>query len=233
MLAWAFRCTPVLSSVLLLIVTYSAFQGPLDGGRSFYTKPRCRTSECWKPLSFSQLIYIAYTLMMHLQLLIYGPQLCISLHWLTRNIKAVRECRIARNITSKQTPKSTDGDVYTDSGYTSDDSLTSASDVAITLPDQPTAEDNVLHAIILPNYMEDLDTLKETLSVLATHSRAPQQYEVCLFFRWKRFVLVRSRLPIRALEISAVKPHPIPQLPLLTRPSRSTSQWKRKSLVAG
>jgi len=179
MLAWAFRCTPVLSSLLLLVVTYSAFQEPYDGARSFYTRPRCHTIECWKPLSFSQLIYIAYTLMMHLQLLVYGPQLCISLHWLTRNIKAVRECRIARNMTSKQFSKASDGDVYTDSGYTSDDSLTSASDVAITLPDQPTAEDNVLHAIIVPNYMEDMDTLKETLSVLATHSRAQQQYEVC------------------------------------------------------
>jgi len=82
-------------------------------------------------------------------------------------------------MTSKQSSKSNDGDVYTDSGYTSDDSLTSASDVAITLPDQPTAEDNVLHAIIVPNYMEDTDTLKETLSVLATHSKAQQQYEVC------------------------------------------------------
>jgi hypothetical protein len=115
---------------------------------------------------------------MHLQLLIYGPQLCISLHCLTRNIKAVRDCRIARNLTTKQT-KSSDVDSHTDSGYTSDDSLTSASDVVITLPDQPSSEDSAWHAIILPNYMEELDTLRETLSVLASHARASQQYEVC------------------------------------------------------
>lgn len=177
MLAWAFRCTPVLSSALLLLVTYSAFQEPGDSSPSFYTKPRCYTRECWKPLTVSQLIFIAYTLLMHLQLLIYGPQLCISLHWLTRNVKAVRDCRIARNLMAKSN-KSSDVDFYTDSGYTSDDSLTSGSDFAITLPYQPTAEDNVVHAIILPNYMEELDTLKETLSVLATHPRAQQQYEV-------------------------------------------------------
>ena len=178
MLTWALRCIPVLSSVLLFVVAYSAFQEPSDSSPSFYTKPGCYSLDCWKPLSLSQYVYIAYALLMHLQLLIYGPQLCISLHWLTRNIKAVRDCRIARTLTSKMT-KSSDVDFHTDSGYTSDDSLTSGSDVAITLPDQPTSEDCVVHTIILPNYMEELDTLRETLSVLASHARASQQYEVC------------------------------------------------------
>jgi hypothetical protein len=178
MLTWALRCIPVLSSVLLFVVTYSALQEPSDSSTSFYTKPGCYSPNCWKPLSLSQYIYVVYTLLMHLQLLIYGPQLCISLHWLTRNIKAIRDCRISRTLTSKQT-KPSDVDINTDSGYTSDDSLTSGSDIAITLPDQTTTENSVVHAIILPNYMEELDTLRETLSVLASHARASQQYEVC------------------------------------------------------
>lgn len=178
MLTWTLRCTPVLSSVLLLLVTYFALQEPGDSSPSFYTKPGCYSPDCWKPLSLSQHIYLAYILLMHLQLLIYGPQLCLSLHWLSRNIKAVRDCRIARNLTAKQI-KPSDVDFQTDSGYMSDDSLTSASDVAITLPDQPTSEDSVVHAIILPNYMEELDTMRDTLSVLASHARASQQYEVC------------------------------------------------------
>lgn len=178
MLTWVVRCTPVLSSVLLLLIIYSALQEPDDSSPSFYTKPGCYSPNCWKPLSLSQHIYVAYTILMHLQLLIYGPQLCISLHWLTRNIKAVRDCRIARNLTAKQT-KPSEVDFNMDSGYMSDDSLTSASDVAITLPDQPASEDSVVHTIILPNYLEELDTLRETLSVLASHARSSQQYEVC------------------------------------------------------
>jgi hypothetical protein len=39
-------------------------------------------------------------------------------------------------------------------------------------------EDLVLHAIILPNYKEDMDTLKETLEVLASHPQAKSSYEV-------------------------------------------------------
>lgn len=36
----------------------------------------------------------------------------------------------------------------------------------------------ILHAIILPNYKEDMDTLRETLDILASHSQASSSYEV-------------------------------------------------------
>jgi len=39
-------------------------------------------------------------------------------------------------------------------------------------------EDSIIHAIILPNYMEDIGTLRETLEVLASHRKAKLQYEV-------------------------------------------------------
>jgi hypothetical protein len=39
-------------------------------------------------------------------------------------------------------------------------------------------EDSIIHAIILPNYMEDIETLRETLEVLASHRKAKLQYEV-------------------------------------------------------
>ncbi|KAJ1554584.1 hypothetical protein HK405_004625 [Cladochytrium tenue] len=40
--------------------------------------------------------------------------------------------------------------------------------------------DDVNHVIVVPNYKENLDTLCETLDVLASHSRALTQYRVCL-----------------------------------------------------
>ncbi|KAJ3043586.1 hypothetical protein HDV00_004687 [Rhizophlyctis rosea] len=40
--------------------------------------------------------------------------------------------------------------------------------------------EHVTHIIILPNYKEDIDTLRETLDVLASHTRAVTQYRVCL-----------------------------------------------------
>ncbi|KAJ3410902.1 hypothetical protein HDV05_003033 [Chytridiales sp. JEL 0842] len=40
--------------------------------------------------------------------------------------------------------------------------------------------DHLVHVIILPNYKEEVDTLCETLDVLASHERALTQYKVCL-----------------------------------------------------
>ena len=45
-------------------------------------------------------------------------------------------------------------------------------------PDQPL--EPVIHAIILPSYKEDIDTLRETLSVLASHFLAKPTYDVSL-----------------------------------------------------
>ncbi|KAJ3023355.1 hypothetical protein HKX48_003466 [Thoreauomyces humboldtii] len=40
--------------------------------------------------------------------------------------------------------------------------------------------EHVTHVVILPNYKEEMDTLCETLDVLASHSRAVTQYKICL-----------------------------------------------------
>ncbi|KAF5660967.1 glycosyl transferase gt-a type structural fold [Fusarium heterosporum] len=44
----------------------------------------------------------------------------------------------------------------------------------------PGACDNVVHAIIIPNYKEESDTLRETLDVLASHPQAHYSYDVYL-----------------------------------------------------
>jgi hypothetical protein len=38
--------------------------------------------------------------------------------------------------------------------------------------------ESVIHAIILPSYKEDLETMKETISVLASHVLAKSSYDV-------------------------------------------------------
>ncbi|KAH6578858.1 hypothetical protein BASA50_000115 [Batrachochytrium salamandrivorans] len=40
--------------------------------------------------------------------------------------------------------------------------------------------DDVMHVVIIPNYKEEMDTLCETLEVLASHSHALAQYKICL-----------------------------------------------------
>ncbi|KAJ3361846.1 hypothetical protein HDU91_003703 [Kappamyces sp. JEL0680] len=40
--------------------------------------------------------------------------------------------------------------------------------------------DSILHVIIIPNYKEEMDTLCETLDVLASHETATTRYKICL-----------------------------------------------------
>ena len=42
------------------------------------------------------------------------------------------------------------------------------------------SRENIIHAVVIPNYKEDLDTLKETLDVLASHPNASTSYDVSL-----------------------------------------------------
>ncbi|PTD12449.1 hypothetical protein FCULG_00003747 [Fusarium culmorum] len=44
----------------------------------------------------------------------------------------------------------------------------------------PGANDNVIHVIIIPNYKEEIETLRETLDVLASHPQAHYSYDVYL-----------------------------------------------------
>lgn len=46
------------------------------------------------------------------------------------------------------------------------------------VPDPETGIDRVIHAIIIPNYKEEMDTLRETLDVMASHPLARDTYDV-------------------------------------------------------
>ena len=66
-------------------------------------------------------------------------------------------------------------------GYEESVSSDSSDSMALsTLNDDEWDEEPLVHAIILPNYKEDLDTLRETLDVLACHPQASSSYEVGL-----------------------------------------------------
>jgi hypothetical protein len=93
-----------------------------------------------------------------------------------------------------------------ESGY--DDSMSSDfSESEIELSTESEYEDEPLvHAIILPNYKEDMDTLRETLEVLASHLLASSSYEV-------RNIRLRTSLGVANIFLS-----------------RYTWQWKPEKL---
>lgn len=64
---------------------------------------------------------------------------------------------------------------------------------------------SIIHAIVIPNYKEELDTLRETLEVLACQQNARNQYDVSLFAPATPLVQLKLIfLPISAPKFSGI-----------------------------
>jgi hypothetical protein len=140
-------------------------------------------------MKFAQKIFVGYLILVHLNMFGFTVRLCFSLlgFW--------RQARMSLQHTHFQGYKKQNAEHISDSTYASsissasfDDSFSAPlspryADVDIySLKDQyftpATPNDELIHAIIVPNYCEDMHTLFTTLSVLASHPRARTQYEV-------------------------------------------------------
>jgi hypothetical protein len=187
MLPWLYRCAPALSGFALIGLVLLAFRpsrpavnvSGTAGDHSAWEG--CSSSvlsfACAKSLRFSQMLFIFYYSYAHLSMFLFVPQLSIAIWQTTKGLAAVGKKRRFGDSSSSSSM------VYSDSGYSSDlsDEISSngypRSPSSITKADLP-LEDRILHAIIVPNYMEELDTLRETLGVFAAHDRARYQYDV-------------------------------------------------------
>ncbi|PMD18508.1 hypothetical protein NA56DRAFT_672343 [Hyaloscypha hepaticicola] len=125
----------------------------------------------------SQLVLVYYTIFVHVLGLLFPIRLCWAVKSMTTNLKrtqiqAAPLRKLAKRIQFRHSKS--------ESGY--EDSLSSdysESDVEVSTESE--YEDELLvHAIILPNYKEEMDTLRETLEVLASHQLARSSYEIYL-----------------------------------------------------
>lgn len=127
----------------------------------------CTSNSIWigpqdSSLNVAQQIFLIYTVFVHTNLLAFAVRLSCSLWYTIRQTKQVLNRRPSSPFREPVSPTQK-------------------------IPD-PTVfeiEDEVVHAIILPNYGEDLHTLRTTLNVLASHPRASSQYEVYLAMEQK------------------------------------------------
>ncbi|KAK3078183.1 hypothetical protein LTS18_008228, partial [Coniosporium uncinatum] len=168
MFGWLYRCAPGLSLIIIVFFIIDAFSAPAPAlvdcsfSNSFLTfpAPNVLLRRCVAGMTLSQIFLVSYTLICHLVLVMFGMRLSWSLYHVTTNIKRVRKARIMGIDTMH--PKAQHLDLER---YGREDTGTKAQEI--------------VHAIIIPNYMEDVGTLKTTLAVLASHPRACQ-YEIYL-----------------------------------------------------
>lgn len=182
MLRWASRCLPGFSIISLVVVIFLAFSGrvtlPLCNGFFPPAPPLAPNSPTTdtppSPLNVAQRVFMIYSIIVHLNMLGFTMRLCWAL------VRVIKETKLAlqrRASTFTRTSHASLKSNRAHYAYSPAVQLRKYPDTSVVILDEMEDEE-VVHAIILPNYCEDMDTLQTTLRVLACHPRARSQYEV-------------------------------------------------------
>jgi len=146
------------------------------GGKKYHRHHRAE-------MTTSQLVFVYYTLFVHVLGLLFPMRLV----WATRSMisnlrKAISQPLYQARPASSQTGKAGESiSVYEDSLSSADCSGSESEEMELSLSTSTESEwedGPLLHAIIIPNYKEELDTLRETLDIFASHAQASSSYEV-------------------------------------------------------
>jgi hypothetical protein len=181
MIRWLSRCIPGLSTLFLIALLVFAFgdvEAPQRLPLQISQEEKCHLQSLANfdlsphRLRFSQQIFILYTLLVHIDTALFAVRLFFSIIVVKKKIRAtlLRRDDLPSGFYSEGILNHTD---------TQELNLRPSRRDSITVKlDQSSSAIEVIHAIVLPNYQEDIDTMRMTLAVLATHPRAATHYEV-------------------------------------------------------
>ncbi|TAQ86661.1 hypothetical protein B7494_g5022 [Chlorociboria aeruginascens] len=146
------------------------FQAPheIHHGKSGQKPPKGHLGD---DLTYAQFVFVCYTMVAHTFAFLFPIRLCWSVQGMTKRLQSVSQKR-KNSLELKSVPqlKKSHAD------YSDDETFSSY----YTETDSEEGYAPIVHAIILPNYKEDLDTLRETLDVLACHALASSSYDIYL-----------------------------------------------------
>ena len=180
---WVCRCIPGLSLLLWIFVCWQA----LSRTPVFFRGNNPDAEYDWQHLNAWEIIYIVYSVGAHLCACVLFP---LRLNWsVWHMIDEVRlskyeAAEVMRPYAESEASSSVDDKVSLLSFTPSNASM--ASDGTASRGGTPKVgnfeevAESVIHAIILPSYKEDIDTMRETLAVLASHVLAKSSYDVSL-----------------------------------------------------
>ncbi|KAI1845255.1 hypothetical protein JX265_005409 [Neoarthrinium moseri] len=135
----------------------------------------------WWTLGFAY-----YCLFIHILVFLFPIRACWSIFDITRTLKKTARSKALRDIKLSHRRRGSSTSLSSSETLTSSrDGSTTSSEAGDLEIEQYTdgdslAIDNVVHAIIIPNYKEEVDTLRETLDVLASHPQARHSYDIYL-----------------------------------------------------
>lgn len=180
-LSWCIQRVANLSLVALLCLMFLAFwcdrpapRQPDDSQGASRRAGKGRHHHFRPQITNSQLALVYYTLFVHVLGLLFPIRLCYAVRSMIKNLRIQQQAPQPRKRLAKIQFRTTESESGCEDSTSSD-----FSESEIELSTESEYEDDPLvHAIILPNYKEDMDTLRETLEVLASHQLASSSYEV-------------------------------------------------------
>ncbi|OAA73165.1 hypothetical protein ISF_00066 [Cordyceps fumosorosea ARSEF 2679] len=189
--AWFSRRVGGLSLIALLILTYWVLSHEYTAARRLIAPdssdktPASRFSYGAGIWSYA---FAYYSLFVHFLVFIAPIRACMAVCDITACLRkdarlhAIRDYKMHRPRRESQTSISSSETLTTERLSISASSVEPMSDIELSSmseSEEPTA-DSVIHAIIIPNYKEEIDTLRESLEVLACHPHAAMTYDVYL-----------------------------------------------------
>ncbi|RYP90617.1 hypothetical protein DL770_003284 [Monosporascus sp. CRB-9-2] len=196
LLNWCSRRVGGLAMLGTLFLSYWVITKEAQATRYRYsympTKDSLSSSTAGNPVAEGagnwSVVFAYYCLFIHVLVFMFPLRSCYSTLDLTRNLqkmaksKAIRDFKLSHQRRGSSTSLSS-SETLTSSrdGSSVSASSSEAGDLETELYTDADADAHrVIHAIIIPNYKEEVDTLRETLDVLASHPQARDTYDVYL-----------------------------------------------------
>lgn len=127
-------------------------------------------------------VFAYYCLLIHVLVAAFPLRSCYAVVDMTRTLKKTAHSKALQNLKFAHRRRGSSTSLSSSETLTSSHGSSTSSeagDLDVELYTDADGEtDRVLHAIVIPNYKEELDTLRETLDVLGCHPQARNSYDV-------------------------------------------------------
>lgn len=188
--SWCTRRVGGLSFIALIILCYYVISSELGSitedkvsqghhhGTGHYRRPQDETGKAgnWT------LFFAYYSLLIHTFVFIFPMRACWAVEDLTRSIKKVALNKQLNDFKSSHSRRLSSTSLSSAETLTLSQASSASSEAGdIELgyyTDADVEQEKILHAILIPNYKENIDDLRETLDVLASHPQARSTYDV-------------------------------------------------------
>lgn len=127
-------------------------------------------------------IFAYYCLFIHVLVAAFPVRSCYAVIDMTRTLRKSAHSKALQNLKFAHRRRGSSTSLSSSETLTSSHASSASSEAgdldAELYTDADGESDRVIHAVVIPNYKEELDTLRETLDVLGCHPQARNSYDV-------------------------------------------------------